>query len=309
MIRTNSSQPTLLIIDQFEEAFTLCRDEEERQIIVENLLNMIQARGPRHTLLLTMRIDYESSLATLPLLQSLVDQNSVRVTAMNSAELREAIDKPAERVGLKFQEGLIDEIIREILGEPAALPLLQFTLLQLWENRERNRITWETYERLGGVHQALAVTANRIYEALLPEGQITARRIMLRLVQPGEGLEVTRNRIQRRMLYQSGEAHDRVDRVLDKFVQTRLIHLTKGITREDDQVEVTHEALVRNWPRLVNWLDEERETFRKRMRLTTLAQQWENLGQDPDALIRGTLLREVSEFTGLNDLEQEFIPG
>lgn len=297
----------VITIDQFEETFTLCLDEEERQAFVNNLLNLVQARKQRHTVILTVRTDYESHLATIPVLQSLFEQNAIRVNAMTAVELREAIEKPAESIGLKFQEGLVDELIREIVGEPAALPLLQFTLRQLWERRQRNRITWESYRQLGGVSQALASTADALYNTLIPEEQVTLRRILLRLVQPSAGLEVTRNRIRRKVLYQSGEAQDRVDRVLEKLINARLIHLTKSSSANDDQVEVAHEALVRNWPRLVEWLDEERVVLRKRLRLTALAQNWESLARDSDALLRGSVLREAVEYDDLNELEREFV--
>ncbi|MCA9970718.1 MAG: SUMF1/EgtB/PvdO family nonheme iron enzyme, partial [Anaerolineales bacterium] len=299
--------PVVLTIDQFEEVFTLCLDESERHAFVDNLLHLVQTSTHRHTIILTMRSDYESYLATMPLLQALFEQNAVRVDAMTAGELREAVEKPAEMVGLKFQEGLVDELLREIVGEPAALPLLQFALLRLWEMRERNRVTWDAYRRLGSVSQALATTADALYAALIPEEQVTARRILLRLVRPSEGLEVTRNRIPRRLLYQAGEAPDRVDRVLDKLIQARLVHLTPGATAADDQLEVAHEALVRNWPMLVSWLDEERILLRQRLRLTSLAQNWEARGRDPDALLRGALLKEAQAYEDLNSLEQEFL--
>lgn len=318
LLRTSSnhlaellSQPgqetAVLTIDQFEEIFTLCQDEAERQAFVDNLLNLLQVRTHRHIIILTMRTDYESYLNKLPLLHGLMEQGMIRITAMNAAELRDAIEKPAASIGLKFEEGLVDEVIREILGEPAALPLLQFALLQLWENRERNRITWETYRRLGGVMKALANTADFLYASLLPEEQLTVKRILLRLVRPSEGLEVTRNRVRRRVLYQSGEAHDRLDRVLNKLIQSRLVHLTKGINSADDQVEVAHEALIRNWPRLINWLEDERVTLRQRQRLTAQAEHWDSLERNPSALLRGAALQEVLQHTDLSILETEFI--
>jgi F0F1-type ATP synthase assembly protein I len=228
---------------------------------------------------------------------------------MHAGELREAIEKPAQNVGLKFEEGLVDQLIREILGEPAALPLLQFALLQLWDNRERNRITWESYRQLGGVMEALAKTADNLYENLLPEEQVTARRILLQIVRPSEGLEVTRNRVLRKSLYVGGEAFDRIDRVLEKLVQSRLVHLTKGETPEEDQVEVAHEALVRNWPRLVEWLEDERVVLRRRQRLATQATQWDARGRidDDSVLLRGWLLDEAKNFTDLNELEATFV--
>lgn len=307
LVNARTGETAVFIIDQFEELFTLCHDAAERQAFIENVFRLVNSRTQQHSVILTMRTDYESYLVKYPLFQALMSQSEVRVGPMSAAELREAIEKPADLVGLKFEEGLVETLIREIVGEPAALPLLQFTLLQLWENRERNRVTWEAYHRLGGVLQALARTADAVYNSLLPEDQIAARRILLRLVRPSEGLEVTRNRVRRSAIYQSGEAHDRIDRVLNRLIQARLVHLTKGVNPNDDQVEVAHEALVRNWPRLVGWLDEERIRLRYRQRLTDQAEQWNRFGRDPGALLRGALLREALEYKDLNELETQFV--
>jgi len=307
LIESQTDEPGILVIDQFEEAFTLCHDEAERDAFLENLLNLIRTRETRHVVILTMRVDYESYLNKTPLFQSLYEQGLVRVTAMSGAELREAIENPANAVGLKFEEGLVDALIREIVGEPAALPLLQFTLLQLWDDRERNRVTWEAYRRLGGVTQALANTADNLYLSLLPEEQVTVKRILLRLVRPSAGLEFTRARIPRRMLYEAGEAPDRVDRVLDRLIEARLVQSTTGVTRDDDQIEVAHEALVRNWPRLVEWLEDERVTLRHRLRLSRLAEDWDARDRDEAMLLRGSMLQEARQYQDLSPLEKEFV--
>lgn len=307
LVESQSTEPAVIVIDQFEETFTLCHDEEERNAFLENLLNTVRTRDIRHVVILTMRVDYESYLTKVPLFHSLVEQGQVRVTAMNAAELHDAIEQPAEAIGLKFEDGLVDTLVREIIGEPAALPLLQFALLQLWDNRERNRVTWETYRRLGGVMTALANTADNLYNNLIPEDQVTAKRILLNLVRPSEGLEFTRRRVPRRLIYHAGEAHDRVDRVLDKLIASRLIRSTPGQTEDDEQLEVAHEALVRNWPRLVEWLEEERIRLRHRLRLTDQAEQWDSLDRDDDALLRGALLQEALQFEDLTPLETEFV--
>jgi energy-coupling factor transporter ATP-binding protein EcfA2 len=300
--------PAVVIIDQYEELVTLCNDDQERQAFIDNLICLVQSPGTRHVIILTMRVDFEAQVARLDEFYSLFEQSQVRVTAMNARELREAIVEPADKVGLRFEEGVVDALLRDILGEPAALPLLQFTLLKLWENRERNRITWEAYRRLGGGRLALARSADAFFEGLIPEEQVTARRILLRMVRPGEGLEVTSNRVRRESLYQAGEARDRVDRVLDRLIhQAHLVRLTQGYRPEDAQVEVAHEALVRNWPRLVEWLDEERENMRRRLRVTMAAEQWAAMGKDPGALLRGAALEEALRYEDLNELEAEFV--
>jgi WD40 repeat protein/energy-coupling factor transporter ATP-binding protein EcfA2 len=301
------NRPSVLVVDQFEEVFTLCRDDKVRQAFIDNLISLIQSPGVRHTVILTMRTDFESQVARVPVFKDLFEQAQVRVTALDASELREAVEKPAELVGLKFEEGLVEALLQDVLGEPAALPLLQFTLLKLWNNRERNRVTWETYKRLGGGRQALARSADEFYEQLIPEEQVTVKRILLRMVRPTEGLEVTSNRIQRKTLYQAGEARDRVDRVLDKLIQARLVRLTEGDTPDDAQVEVAHEALVRNWPRLVNWLEDERVNMRQRLRLTVAAEDWNARGRDRSALLRGLLLNEAQNYEDLNELETEFV--
>jgi len=298
---------SVLAVDQFEEVFTLCREDNLRQAFIDNLIGLIQSPGVRHTVILTMRTDFESQVARVPVFKDLFEQAQVRVTALDASELREAIEKPAELVGLKFEEGLVEALLQDVLGEPAALPLLQFTLLKLWDNRDRNRVTWETYKRLGGGRQALARSADEFYEQLIPEEQVTVKRILLRMVRPTEGLEVTSNRIQRKTLYQAGEARDRVDRVLDKLIQARLVRLSEGNTPDDAQIEVAHEALVRNWPRLVNWLEDERVNMRQRLRLTVAAEEWKARRKDRSALLRGALLEDAQKYEDLNELEKEFI--
>lgn len=306
-LNATGQEPAVLVIDQFEELFTLCTDEAARTAFINQLLTLVEAPGPRHTVILTMRTDFESFVARVPALLVRFEAALVRVTPLNAAELRAVIEKPAELVGLKFEEGVVDALVQDVLGEPAALPLLQFTLLKLWEARDRNRITWETYKRLGGGRLALARSADRLYDSLIPEDQVTARRILLRLVRPGEGLEVTSNRIRQRVLYQTGEARDRVDRVLQKLVAADLLRLTTGERPDDTQVEVAHEALVRNWPRLVGWLEDERARLRERLRVTDAAEQWLKLGRDPGALLRGAPLEAALRYGDLNELEQAYI--
>jgi formylglycine-generating enzyme required for sulfatase activity len=307
LIQADTNAPAVLSIDQFEETFTLCHDDKERDAFIDNLLGLVNAREARHVVILTMRVDYESYLNKVPLFKSMYEQGLVRVTAMNASELHDSIEQPAQAIGLRFEDGLIEALVREIVGEPAALPLLQFALLQLWDDRERNRITWDAYRRLGGVMEALASTADSLYNSMLKEEQNAAKRILLRLVRPGTGVEFTRSRATRRTLYQSGEANDRIDRVLEKLVNARLLRQTDGATAELDQFEVAHEALVRNWPRLVEWLEDERVVLRHRLRFTAQAEDWDTRGRDSGALLRGKQLQEALLFEELNPLEQEYI--
>lgn len=307
IIREAHSEPALIAVDQFEEIFTLCADDLIRRAFIGNLISVVQAGGRKDAVVITMRSDFETYVAKLPDLQALFAVSSIRVTPLSALELREAIEKPALRIGLKFEEGLIEHLVTEILGEPAGLPLLQFTLLKLWEKRKRNIITWEAFHLLGSCREALARSADAVYGSLIPEEQITIKRILLRMVRPGEGLEVLNNRVRREALYLAGEPRERIDHVLEKLIKAGLVRETQRGTQGDAQLEVAHEALIRNWPRLVGWLEEERVSLRKRLRLTDTAKQWDASARDGSLLLRGSLLDEALGFDDLNTLESVFV--
>jgi energy-coupling factor transporter ATP-binding protein EcfA2 len=300
-------QSAVFFVDQFEEFFTLCSDAVARQSFVANLMNVVRTADHNHVAVLTMRSDFESKVVCLPELLPLFNRAQVRVTPLSANELHDAIQKPAERIGLEFEDGIIDSLVRDILGEPAGLPLLQFALLRLWKSREGNLISWKAYKTLGGARGALALTADEFYRGLLYEDQQTVKRILLRLVSPSEGLEVTSNRVRREALYIAGEARDRVDSALEKLVEAGLVRLSKGSSADQDRVEVAHEALVRNWPTLVGWLEDERAILRRRIRLTSAAEQWLAHGKDSGGLLGGSLLEEAGHYDDLNDLEAEFV--
>ena len=288
ILEQEGDRPAVLAIDQFEEIFTLCEDLESRQAFIASLASVLRCPAPMHRVVLTMRSDYEAFVARLEELQPFFDEGQLRVTPLKDAELCEAIERPAESVGLRFEEGLVQALLDDLLGEPAGLPLLQFTLLKLWESRERDRVTWSAYRRLGGARRALAHCADELYTKLIPELQVTAKRILLRMVRPSDGLEVTSNRIRKEALYGSREDPERIDRALDALIGARLVRLTPGEKPDDAQVEVAHEALVRNWPRLVEWLEEVRTGITTRRRLEARAAEWVRLGCG-----RGGLLDEV----------------
>ncbi|MBK8985382.1 MAG: AAA family ATPase [Chloroflexi bacterium] len=300
-------RPAVLIIDQFEEIFTLCASEEIRQIFIDNLLNLIADTAARHSLIITMRADFESQLMRITAFQRPYEQAQVRVTPMNAAQLHETIKKPADKVGLQFADGLVTELIRDVLGEPAALPLLQFTLRQLWEMREGNCVTWAAYHQLGSGRQAIANTADAFYNHLTANERETARHILLTAVRPGPGLEVTRQRVRRATLSQINQPPEQIDRVLHALINARLMTLLPGENRDDDQLDLAHETLIRSWPRLIGWVEEERVGQRRRLRLGEAAEQWQQLDQDPSALWRGLLLQEADGYTDKNSLEEAFV--
>lgn len=269
-----TSRTTVLVVDQFEELFTLTESDRSRNQFVSYLLQRIEDM-PGLILLVTMRSDYEMHLAKVPQLQELFEKGDLRATPLSAAELHEAVEKPAERIGLKFEAGVVDALVTDVLGEPAALPLLQFTLLRLWQERDHNRITFAAYKKIGGSRGALARTADALYGQLLPEDQTIMRKILLRMVRPAAGEETTRRRILAKELEKIGHAPQNVERVLAKLVDARLVRRTKGETPADDQLEVVHEALIRNWPLLVTWLEDLRAQLMRLRRFEALAEEWE----------------------------------
>lgn len=300
-------QPTVVVIDQFEEVFTLC-SETTRDSFVKHLVALVQAtEAPPNYLILTMRSDFEEQATKLDQLWPLFKANLVRVLPLDAGELREAIETPAQQVGLKFEAGVVDKLITDVLGEPAALPLLQFMLLQLWEHRERNRVTYAAYRQLGGGRGALAHSADEFYTNLIPEDQETAKRILLKMVRPSSGLEFTNNRIRQQELYQLGIDPGRINRVLEKLFSARLVRKTRGETLDDTQIEVAHEALIRNWPRLIEWLDYERVNLRQRLRLADSAIEWQRRGYPKNLLLRGNLITEAQQYNDLTELETRFV--
>ncbi len=292
----------VFVVDQFEELSTLCDDESARKAVEENLVQLAASDRPRHIVIATMRSDFIGSVARQPAMQALMDQGLEPVTPLSASELREAIEKPAERVGLRFEPGVVDSLVHDILGEPAALPLLQFTLLKLWETRERNRVTAESYRKLGGGRLALTRSADKFYDRLIPQDKTMADRILLRIVRPGQGQDVVSSRVRKDSLHSIGNA-EQVDRVIGKFIDARLVRVTEGDSPGDTEVEVAHEALVRNWGHLVQLLDNERERMTRGRRLEAKAAEWVRLGRGRVGLLAGNALAEGREWIRSEDAQ------
>ncbi len=307
IIRENTSATAVLYIDQFEELYTLDSDPDIRQPFFANLLHYIQDPATQNRLIITMRTDFESRLTQTEELQRLYQNGQFTIKAMTATELHTVIIKPAEQVGLQFEDGIPDQLVRDVLGEPSALPLLQFALLELWKHRYKNRITWQTYSEVGGAQIALSQAADRLYDSIGPKAQAALKHIFRQLIRPLPGLEVTRQPTNRVTLYTSKHNPEIIDSVLAELDKANLIHVTAGTTANEDRVELTHEALVRSWPRLATWLAESRVQQRKRLRLTSMAQQWDALERDDSALLRGLVLQEAAQYDDLDELESHFV--
>src|SRR5262245_56399696 len=289
--------PVVLIVDQFEELFTMCESADERAAFVTELLALATRPAPAHRVVLTVRSDFESLVAREPALYEQYDAGRIAITPPSAAELRQAIEGPAALVGLKFEAGVIDRLIQELLGEPAGLPLLQFTLLRLWEERHPNRVAMASYARVGGGRQALARAADAVYDAMIPEDQTTARRILLLVgLAVDDRHEPTRMRVRRSQLLGSGEDPGRVERVLDRLIGARLLRQSASEPGAPAEVEVAHEALVRNWPRLAEWLQEAQASLGERRRLEAKALDWVRRDRTRLALLDEVELREAERW-------------
>jgi DNA-binding SARP family transcriptional activator len=295
---------TLLVVDQFEELFTLCRDDFEREAFIDNLLMALnppplalgeERKGEGNlTLVITLRADFYAYLALYPELRQVVAENQEYIGPMTAEELRRAIEEPARRGHWEFEPGLVDLILRDVGDEPGALPLLSHALLETWKRRAGHTLTLKGYADAGGVHGAIAHTAESLYQTLSSDEQTITRNILLRLTEFGEGTEDTRRRASLKELVTQTEAAEDVRAALNRLAQARLITLS------EDSAEVAHEALIREWPRLREWLSEDREGIILHRRLTEAAQEWELLERDTGSLYRGARLVQANEWFALN---------
>jgi hypothetical protein len=248
---TESGQPQLVLVDQFEETFTLCRDETERVTFIERLMSIAQDQAAQTTVVIALRADFYSHCAQYPLLREAVAAEQEYIGQMTAAELRRAIEEPAKRGGWEFEHGLVDILLSDIGAdgrgqpEPGALPLLSHALLATWERRRGRTFTIEGYRAAGGVRGAIAETAESVFTDQLNRAQQDlARDIFLRLTELGEGTEDTRRRASLNELARQSEETLSLRNVLNTLADARLI------TLNEDSAEVAHEALIREWQRL-----------------------------------------------------------
>ncbi|MET7419403.1 hypothetical protein [Dactylosporangium sp. NPDC005555] len=296
----------LLVVDQFEELYTTCTDRDARRAFVDTLLDVSHGPDRRTTVVLGLRADFLGHLAQhAGLLAALGDEGTVLVGPVGGADLREIVTRPAARAGLTVDPDLLATVLADVGDEPGTLPLLSHALLATWQRRTGPALTLREYQASGGVHGAIAQTAERVHAAFDDTERRAARRIFVRLTALGDGTEDTRRRIGRDEL--EGIAEEAVTgRVLQDLAEARLVVLGDGT------VEVAHEALIRGWPRLHRWLTDDRADLAVHRRLTDAAQTWSALAGDTGALYRGAQLvaaRGLAEDRAgeLNRLEQQFL--
>jgi WD40 repeat protein len=311
--QSKSSDRLLLVVDQFEELFTLCRDETERRAFIENLTTAVDpALGGPTTVIITLRADFYAHCADYEPLRQALESGQKFIGRMTTDELRRVITEPARTANLHFQEGLVELMLRDIGAgqgqelEPGALPLLAHALRETWERREGNKMTLAGYQDSGGVMGAIALTADRTYQDLAEEEQAIARNIFLRLIEPGEGTQDTRRRVGLDEMMLPSETLALATEVLRKLTGARLL------TTSDGSVELAHEALMREWPALRSWLDQNRESLRLHVQLGEAAREWERSQEQTDFLWLGYRLARVEAWIDdeeplLTQLETRFL--
>jgi WD40 repeat protein/DNA-binding SARP family transcriptional activator len=290
--RAATGERTLLAVDQFEETFTVCGDEREREAFVAGLLD-----GPQ-IVVLAIRADCYGRCATYPRLANLLAAHHVLVSPMRRDEYHRAVEAPAARAGLTLEPGLTEALVADVEREPGALPLLSTALLELWQRRDGRRLRLATYEDTGGVRGAVARHAEEAFARLNPGQQAQARAVLLRLAAEGVDGGSERRRVPLDEFEDAG--------TVGALAAERLLTVSEG------HVELAHEALLREWPRLRGWLEDDAEGRRLQRRIADAAREWVAGGREPSDLYRGARLAAALEWRGthedrLNHVEREFL--
>lgn len=285
--------PVLWIVDQAEELFTLCDDASERRAFADNLLRASQPGGPARVLF-ALRSDFYPRFSELAALSDRLATHQYVVKALDDDQLSEVVLAPAAAAGLQLEPGLADRIVRDVTGQPGALPLVQHSLYELWEHRDGDTLTHSVYGEIGGVGGALARRADRTLDELEADDRAVARRLLLSLVRPGEGAEDTKQPALLGHLSAPALPIASLHRVTAALADARLV--TTGDRDGDTNVEVAHEALIRHWPTLQGWIEESRDELRTRRRLRQAADAWVDADRSEDLLYRGTTLSSAREW-------------
>ena len=295
---------TVVVVDQFEELFTTCRDEAERVSFAASLVGLLEREAAPVRMILVIRADYLGPCATYPELASRIGEGTILVGPMSDDEVRRAVEGPARYAGLDIEQDLLDAVVADVRGRPGGLPLLSTALLDTWQRRRGRTLTHAGYLAAGGVSGALARLAESAYARLAPDGQEAARRILVRLAETGEAGLPVRRRVPLEEVVPQGDEAARA--ALAVLIARRL--LTAG----DGSVEVAHEALLSHWPRLARWLEEDEQGRALRRHLAPAARDWTLSGRPDAELYRGARLASALDWAAghagdLNPAEAEFL--
>ena len=304
-LKSDPDQHFLLIADQFEELYTMSTDAKERLAFLDRLL---EATHYCHnfTFVITLRADFLGQALSYRPFADALQYADLKLAPMRSSELFAAIEKPAQLLGVTIETGLAERIIRAVSAEPGDLPLLEFALTQLWTKQHKGQLTHNDYDEIGGVEAALARYADSAYDKLNFEEKERAQRIFIQLVHPGEGTEDTR-----RVATRAEVGEENWD-LVTRLASSRLVVTARDEKTGLDTVEVVHEALIRSWGQLQQWMQQDRD-FRCWQELLRVAMRtWDSCGFDEATLLRGKPLADAEywqsqRFLELSLAERSFI--
>jgi WD40 repeat protein/DNA-binding SARP family transcriptional activator/tRNA A-37 threonylcarbamoyl transferase component Bud32 len=292
----------VVLVDQFEEAFTLTTDERERELFLESLRVAAADPESRLRVIVTLRADFYDRPLVYPRFGELLAERTEAVPPLTPDELERAIRGPAERIGVRPEPGLVAEMIADVAHQPGALPLLQYALTELFEHRDDDRLTLAAYREIGGVAGALSARADRIYESAEAHGRRATKQVFLRLVTLGEGRQDTRRRVPRGELDALDVDQEAIERAVDTFGRHRLLTFDREPSTREPTVEIAHEALLGAWGRLRTWIDGAREGLRQERSLSRAAAEWRGSAGDPSFLLRGARLEQLESWAATTDL-------
>ena len=288
----------LIVLDQLEEVFTLVDDDAERSRFLDALRAAAEAPGSRVRLVATLRADFFDQPLSVRGFGDLLAEHTEAITPMSPEQLERAIAGPAEHVGLQVEPGLVAAMVTEVADRPGALPLLQYALTELAERAEGGALTLEDYRRIGGVSGALARRAEQLFEQSNETARDACRQLFLRLVALGEGTEDTRRRVRRSELQSlAGSLSEAraMDGVIETFGRHRLLSFDRDADSREPTVEIAHEALLREWSRFRDWIEEAREGLRLTARISAATAEWRQADQTDEYLLTGTRLAQAEE--------------
>jgi WD40 repeat protein/uncharacterized caspase-like protein len=295
-LRGRTEPMVVLVIDQFEELFTLASNTD-RQRCLEILLGALEQTSDRFKIVVTLRADFIAPCLEIPALAARLQQSTELVSPQLPPEdYQRAIVQPAKKVGLNVEPELVETLLQELQNSIASLPLLQFVLEQLWECRLDGALTLRSYQQqIGGLKGALERKAQSLYESLSNEEKDCAQWIFLSLAQLGEGTEDTRRRVRKTDLIVPQYPAPLVEKTLQTLTAAKLTIVNTGSISAQSEitVEIAHEVLIRYWSTLRQWLEEERDRLRLQRQIERAADEWNISGRQADYLLRGTRLEEA----------------
>ena len=292
----------LLLIDQFEELFTQV-DTATANRFIESVVSAVTDQQSRVRVVVTLRADFYDRPLQHRGLGELLREGTELITPMSPVELERAITRPAESHGVTFEPALIAELLREVTDRPGALPLLQYTLTELFDGRSGSRIDFAAYEALGGMSSSLVKRAEGLLSSLGNGAADVARQVFLRLVTVSEGGEDTRRRVLQSELEELEVDRQTLRSVLDTFGRHRLLSFDRDPVSRSPTVEISHEALLTEWTRLRNWIDGARADVRMQRRLAEAMREWVAAGRADAYLLRGGLLDQMTGWATMTSVQ------